>query len=73
MLVIFHILEADSYSLLSWKQISHEWVTRLLINNNRIERLVLAEDRQAAERILRDHPKYMVWTCDLLRVQRFRY
>ncbi|PVF98656.1 P-loop containing nucleoside triphosphate hydrolase protein [Serendipita vermifera] len=51
--------------------ISHEWVTRLLINARSIERLVLAQNRREAEEILKEYPRYMVWTQDLLRVQRF--
>ncbi|KAG8834848.1 Structural maintenance of chromosomes protein 6 [Serendipita sp. 399] len=52
-------------------EFSDEWVLRLLINNSHIERLLLADNREHAEAILRDHPQFIVWTADAVRVQRF--
>ncbi|CAG8661578.1 1871_t:CDS:10, partial [Acaulospora colombiana] len=49
---------AQLLTVLRVLDISHEWVTRLLINGRGIERLVLAQDRGEAEDILKRHPKY---------------
>lgn len=51
--------------------VSDEWVIRILINNVHIERLVLTDTRAEAERILDQHPKFIIWTADCARVQRY--
>lgn len=53
-------------------EIQDEWVVRILINSNQVEKTVLANTRLEAEDILRSHPRYNVWTANGLRVQRFQ-
>ncbi|KAG8840124.1 Structural maintenance of chromosomes protein 6, partial [Serendipita sp. 405] len=62
---------SDLLTVLRVLEITDEWVVRLLINNSHIERLLLAENRDHAETILRDFPQYIAWTADAVRVQRF--
>ncbi len=52
-------------------QIDNEWVKRLLINQSKIERLLLADNRGHAEQLLSDYARFTIWTADGLRVQRF--
>jgi hypothetical protein len=42
-----------------------------MINHSKIERLLLADSRGHAERLLEHNSRFTVWTADCLRVQRF--
>ena len=61
------------FAVLTLVQIQDEWVVRVLINSNQIEKTVLATTRTEAEDILRSHSRHHVWTANGLRVQRFPY
>jgi len=58
-------------ALLIHSQVDNEWVKRLLINHSKVERLLLADNREHAERLLNDYARFTIWTADGLRVQRF--
>jgi structural maintenance of chromosomes protein 6 len=59
------------FTALIHPQIDNEWAKRLLINSNKIERLLLADNRGHAERLLNDYARFTIWTADGLRVQRY--
>lgn len=48
-------------------------MTRILINTIHIERLVLANTREEAEKILKEHHNFIAWTADCARIQRYAY
>jgi hypothetical protein len=76
-ITVLRALDVHITSMVVWSaslihsQVDNEWVKRLLINHSQIERLLLADIREHAERLLNDYACFTIWTADGLRVQRF--